>query len=143
MKKYRCTLLIDENLLKQTYKENQDTLPKECPPFTEMIRAELAWVLESGIDIEGNLEELTENKTSISIEWGIEDIQIEWGIEDIQGVVANEYEKSISNEDAVIVLEYLEDNYDPSHGITWTVIQAAIDNLTNDNSIFLLNLDQK
>lgn len=134
MKKYRCTLLIDENLLKQTYKENQDTLPKECPPFTEMIRAELAWVLESGIDIEGNLEELTENKTSISIEWGIEDIQ---------GVVANEYEKSISNEDAVIVLEYLEDNYDPSHGITWTVIQAAIDNLTNDNSIFLLNLDQK
>ncbi len=123
MKKYRCTLLIDENLLKQTYKENQDTLPKECPPFTEMIRAELAWVLESGIDVEDNLEEITENKSSISIEWCVEDIQ---------GIVSNEYEKSISKEDAIIVLEYLEDNYDPTYGITWTLIQTAIDSLKDD-----------
>ncbi len=129
MKKYKATLLIDEDLLLKTYCEGHNITPENCPSLEEVIKSEALWILQSGIDVIGDLEQVHNNKTSISIEWSVPDIQ---------GYVSNEYEKNISDEDALVVLEYLEDNYDPTHGITWDIIYTAIDELSRDNSIALI-----
>ncbi len=128
MKKYRCTLLIDEEMLIKTYIEGHELDGVDDVDIEEVIKNELGWVLSSGIDVIGDLEEVHDNKYSISIDWSVEDIQ---------GIVSNDYEKSISEKDAVVVLEYLEGNYDPNWGITWNVIQTAIDELSKNNSITL------
>lgn len=58
MKKFRATLLIDENLLLKTYCENHDIEPQNCPPLEDIVRSEMQWILQSGIDLIGKLENL-------------------------------------------------------------------------------------
>lgn len=127
MKKYRCTLLIDEEMLIKTYMEGHGLESADDVDIEEVIKNELGWVLSSGIDVIGNLEEIEENKTSISIEWCLQDIK----------AVVEGFEKSISDSDALVVLEYLEDNHNAEVGINWSVIEEAIHELSRNNTITL------
>ena len=58
MKKFTVTLLIDEDLLLKTYCEGHDVDPKDCPPIEDMVESELMWVLQSGIDLIGDIVEV-------------------------------------------------------------------------------------
>ena len=58
MKKYKATLLIDEDLLLKAYCEGHDITPEDCPPLEDMVRSELMWVLQNGIDLIGDIVEV-------------------------------------------------------------------------------------
>ncbi|PSB05794.1 hypothetical protein C7B62_24425 [Pleurocapsa sp. CCALA 161] len=58
MKKLKATLLIDEDLLLKAYCEGHDIKPKDCPPVEDMVRSEIMWVLQSGIDLIGDIVEV-------------------------------------------------------------------------------------
>lgn len=58
MKKFTATLLIDEEQLLKAYCEGHDVNPEDCPPLEDMVRSEIMWVLQSGIDIIGDLENI-------------------------------------------------------------------------------------
>ncbi len=128
-KRYLLTVEVDVDALVAAYTGGDTSIQLyDLPATDELILFECeGWLPTSGIHVV-EIEEIQENKTSISIDWSVEDIQ---------GIVCNEYEKSISDDDALVVLEYLEENYSPTHGITWQTINDAIDELSRDNSITL------
>ncbi len=70
-------------------------------------------------------------------------ISIEWHIEDVQEVAKEKFNKHISEENALIVLNYINKKHDSSIGINWSVIEEAIEYLTKENSITLSNLQDK
>lgn len=137
--KFRVLQLCSGHYLSANIPSNWHSLSKQeqnkflednvWEPF-EYYPAEFVWgCIESAADATQHfIEDLQEDKSSISIKWSVEDIQ---------GIVSNDYEKSISDQDALVVLEYLEENYDPTHGVTWTVIQTAIEHLLDEEEIYL------
>lgn len=58
MKKFRAILLIDEELLLKVYRSGHDVGPEDCPTIEEMVQSELMWVLQSGIDLIGDIVEV-------------------------------------------------------------------------------------
>ncbi len=58
MKKFTATLLIDEDLLLKVYCEGHDITPEDCPPLEDMVQSEIMWVLQSGIDLIGDIVEV-------------------------------------------------------------------------------------
>ena len=58
MKKFTATLLIDEEQLLKAYCEGHDISLEDCPSLEEMVRSEIAWVLQSGIDVIGDIVEV-------------------------------------------------------------------------------------
>lgn len=74
--------------------------------------------------IEDLNHKVPENKTSISIDWHIEDVQ---------DIAKEKFNKNISDEDAFEVLEFVEDNHDACVGINWDVIYCAIETLEQSN----------
>lgn len=58
MKKLTATLLIDEEQLLIAYCEGHDVDPEDCPPIEDMVRSEIMWVLQSGIDLIGDIVEV-------------------------------------------------------------------------------------
>ena len=58
MKKFTATLLIDEDLLLKAYCDGHDIDPEDCPPLEDMVRSEIMWVLQSGIDLIGDIVEV-------------------------------------------------------------------------------------
>lgn len=58
MKKFTATLLIDEEQLLKAYCEGHDIQPEDCPSIEDMVRSELMWVLQSGIDVIGDIVEV-------------------------------------------------------------------------------------
>jgi len=58
MKKFTATLLIDEERLLKAYCEGHDVDLEDCPPIEDMVRSELMWVLQSGIDLIGDIVEV-------------------------------------------------------------------------------------
>ena len=59
MKKFSATLLIDEEQLLKAYCEGYDIRPEDCPPIEDMVQSELMWVLQSGIDLIGDIVEVS------------------------------------------------------------------------------------
>ncbi|MEM8718998.1 MAG: hypothetical protein AAGE84_06770 [Cyanobacteria bacterium P01_G01_bin.39] len=59
MKKFTATLLIDEEQLLKVYCEGHEIQqPEDCPSIEDMVRSELVWVLQSGIDVIGDIVEV-------------------------------------------------------------------------------------
>ena len=58
MKKFTAILLIDEEQLLKVYCEGHDIQPEDCPSIEDMVRSELMWVLQSGIDVIGDIVEV-------------------------------------------------------------------------------------
>jgi len=58
LRKFTATLLIDEDLLLKSYCEGHDIQPKDCPSIEDIVRSELMWVLQSGIDVIGDIVEV-------------------------------------------------------------------------------------
>ena len=58
MKKFSATLLIDEEQLLKAYCEGHNLDPEDCPPIEDMVRSEIMWVLQSGIDLIGDIKEV-------------------------------------------------------------------------------------
>ena len=58
MKTFTATLLIDEDLLLKAYCEGHNVDLKDCPSIEDMVRSELMWVLQSGIDVIGDIVEV-------------------------------------------------------------------------------------
>jgi len=71
-----------------------------------------------------DLNHKVENKTFISIDWHIEDVQ---------DIAKEKFNKNLSDEDAFEVLEFVEDNHDACVGINWDVIYCAIETLEQSN----------
>ena len=58
MKKFTATLLIDEEQLLKAYCEGHNVDPEDCPSIEDMVQSELMWVLQSGIDLIGDIVEV-------------------------------------------------------------------------------------
>lgn len=58
LKKFTNTLLIDEDLLLKAYCEGYDINSEDCPPLEDMVQSQLMWVLQSGIDLIGDIVEV-------------------------------------------------------------------------------------
>ena len=61
MKKFQVTILVDPDILQAAYIEGHDVNPEDCPPIEDMVQSELMWVLQSGIDLIGDIEPLLED----------------------------------------------------------------------------------
>ena len=59
-------------------------------------------------------------------------IDIIWTVEDIREVATNKG-LSLTNDECVLILESLEDNYDASIGINWDLLNLAIDSYFHKN----------
>ena len=70
-----------------------------------------------------------ENKTYISIHW--------W-IEDVQEVAQEKFNKNLSDEDALKVLQFVSRSHDACIGINWDVLYCAIETLEESGDITLL-----
>ncbi len=56
MKQYQVTIEVDETQLKQTYLAQDKSLTeKDLPSTVEMIENELGWLVQSGIEVIGNI----------------------------------------------------------------------------------------
>ena len=56
MKQYQVTIEVDETQLKQTYLDQDKSLTeKDLPSTVEMIENELGWLIQSGIEVIGNI----------------------------------------------------------------------------------------
>ncbi len=56
MKQYQVTIEVDETQLKQTYLDQDKSLTeKDLPSTVEMIENELGWLVQSGIEVIGNI----------------------------------------------------------------------------------------
>ena len=56
MKQYQITIEVDEAQLKQTYLDQDKSLTeKDLPSTVEMIENELGWLIQSGIEVIGNI----------------------------------------------------------------------------------------
>ena len=56
MKQYQITIELDEAQLKQTYLDQDKSLTeKDLPSTVEMIENELGWLVQSGIEVIGNI----------------------------------------------------------------------------------------
>ena len=56
MKQYQITIEVDEAQLKQIYLDQDKSLTeKDLPSTVEMIENELGWLIQSGIEVIGNI----------------------------------------------------------------------------------------
>ncbi len=56
MKQYQVTIEVDEAQLEQTYLDQDKSLTeKDLPSTVEMIENELGWLIQSGIEVIGNI----------------------------------------------------------------------------------------
>ena len=56
MKQYQVTIEVDEAQLKQTYlDQDKNFTEKDLPSTVEMIENELGWLIQSGIEVIGNI----------------------------------------------------------------------------------------
>ena len=56
MKQYQVTIEVDETQLKQIYLDQDKSLTeKDLPSTVEMIENELGWLIQSGIEVIGNI----------------------------------------------------------------------------------------
>ena len=56
MKQYQITIEVDEAQLKQIYLDQDKNLTeKDLPSTVEMIENELGWLIQSGIEVIGNI----------------------------------------------------------------------------------------
>ncbi len=56
MKQYQITIEVDEAQLKQIYLDQDKRLTeKDLPSTVEMIENELGWLVQSGIEVIGNI----------------------------------------------------------------------------------------
>ena len=56
MKQYQVTIEVDEAQLKQIYLDQDKSLTeKDLPSTVEMIENELGWLVQSGIEVIGNI----------------------------------------------------------------------------------------
>ena len=67
-------------------------------------------------------------------------IAIKWYIEDVQHIAQEKFNKTISDEDALIVLHYIDKKHDANIGINWDVIQFAIEDLQEHQTITLVEV---
>ena len=58
MKKFQVTILVDPDILQAAYIEGHDVNPEDCPSIEDMVQSELMWVLQSGIDLIGDIVEV-------------------------------------------------------------------------------------
>ena len=64
-------------------------------------------------------------------------ISITWHIEDVQQLVQERFDKNISDEDALEVLDCLVRKHDANNGINWDVIECAVEYLLESAAITL------
>ena len=64
-------------------------------------------------------------------------ISITWHIEDVQQLVQERFDKNISDEDALEVLDCLVRKHDANIGINWDVIECAVEYLLESAAITL------
>ncbi len=56
MKQYQLTIKVDETQLKQIHLDQDKSLTeKDLPCTVEMIKNELGWLIQSGIEVIGNI----------------------------------------------------------------------------------------
>ena len=67
-------------------------------------------------------------------------ITIKWYIEDVQHIAQERFNKTISDKDALIVLEYVDTKHDANVGITWDVLELAIEELQGRRTITLMEV---
>lgn len=135
----KCFMLCSGHYLCANYLDNWENLSgNEQLEFIgdnlwEPMENELPELVQSAIEsaavatyhfIEDLNHKVPENKTSISIDWHIEDVQ---------DIAKEKFNKNISDEDAFEVLEFVEDNHDACVGINWDVIYCAIETLEQSN----------
>ena len=135
----KCLMLCSGHYLCANYPDNWENLSEnEQLEFIgdnlwEPMENESPKLVQSAIEsaaiatyhfIEDLNHKVPENKTSISIDWHIEDVQ---------DIAKEKFNKNISDEDAFEVLEFVEDNHDACVGINWDVIYCAIETLEQSN----------
>lgn len=128
----KFTLMVEINMqaLLLAYRCSDTSIGiNDLPPLEKIIEFEMGFVSMNGIHVE-KVEEIKEKK-SISIKWHIEDVQL---------LAKEKFNKEISDEDALIVLNYLDRKHDACIGVNWSVIEEVIDYLTKENTITLGNL---
>ena len=64
-------------------------------------------------------------------------ICIEWNVKDVQQVAEEKFNKLISIENSLIVLEFIYIHHDRCIGINWDVIYCALETLLEKNEITL------
>lgn len=67
MKKFTATLLIDEEQLLKAYCEGHDVDSNDCPSIEDMVQSELSWVLQSGINLIGDIVEVGNENQSFGL----------------------------------------------------------------------------
>ena len=67
-------------------------------------------------------------------------ITIKWYIEDVQHITQERFNKTISDKDALIVLDYIDKKHDANIGINWDVIELAIEDLQEHQTITLVEV---
>jgi len=118
LKQYSVTISVDESALKQAYVEGHDISPEDCPDLESMIESELNWLSTSGISFSGNITDIDLNESnSIFIEWSVDDIRDR----------AQQHEINLSNSDCIEILECVENNHDANLGISWDIIDNALE----------------
>ncbi|PSB06701.1 hypothetical protein C7B62_22100 [Pleurocapsa sp. CCALA 161] len=135
----KCLMLCSGHYLCANYSDNWENLSEnEQLEFIgdnlwEPMENESPELVQSAIEsaaiatyhfIEDLNHKVPENKTSISIDWHIEDVQ---------DIAQEKFNKNLSDEDAFEVLEFVEDNHDACVGINWDVIYCAIETLEQSN----------
>ena len=63
MKQYQLTIKVDETQLKQIHLDQDKSLTeKDLPSTEEMIKNEFGWLIQSGIEITGNIAPIDNHK---------------------------------------------------------------------------------
>jgi hypothetical protein len=135
----KCLMLCSGHYLCANYPDNWENLSEnEQLEFIgdnlwEPMENEPPELVQSAIEsaaiatyhfIEDLNHKVPENKTFISIDWHIEDVQ---------DIAKEKFNTNLSDEDAFKVLEFVEDKHDACVGINWDVIYCAIETLEQSN----------
>ncbi len=106
------------------------------------LHAKFSQELLQELSQEQNLSEsainLIESKIQQLISKPQEEIAIIWHIQDVQNEAENIYDQSISDADALKVLDYLKRTHNSEIGINWLTIRCAIETLIEDKYITLV-----
>ena len=131
-KKFTITVDVNIQALLLAYRGGDTSIQVyDLPPIKEIIEFEMGFVSASGIHV----EKVNEVEKSL--------INITWHIEDVQGVVLEKFSKSISDGDALSVLEFVKNTHNAEVGINWEVIELAIEHLAKQNEITLVEVSKK
>ncbi|MEL6440570.1 MAG: hypothetical protein AAFQ80_15090 [Cyanobacteria bacterium J06621_8] len=127
--KLNLTITIDANGVLNSYRYQQGIKPDELPPMETVIKKEIGKILHGTINVESlNIVPETCITTVISNH-------------DIRNVLLNIQGQNwnILDSEALIVLNYIRDNFNPEEGALWEIIYNAIMHLQDQEIIDLIN----